>query len=171
MTSRDFRPAVRTALMATAFAAVAASPAAGEYLYRHVMTGIAQAPAPKPPAQCALPWGGALESGGSVDAFQTGSVPYGATCASEVRFCDDGVLSGSFANQACAPEAPPSCPTRSVYWSVGTYTCSGTAPQRDSGWSVTVSSPSSHDIRGSASFVCNNGTWKQVGSSTCRMHY
>ena len=47
---------------------------------------------------CAVPWGGKIEHGQSVTAYQNASPP----CISETRTCNGGALSGSFTNQACA---------------------------------------------------------------------
>lgn len=52
-----------------------------------------------PPADCALPWGGTLTHGDDVDAWNLSS-SCGA-CASQNRACDNGTLSGTYANQTC----------------------------------------------------------------------
>jgi hypothetical protein len=46
---------------------------------------------------------------GSVRAYQNSSVPSGQTCMSEVRACDDGKLSGSYAYASCQVAAPIAC--------------------------------------------------------------
>ncbi|QXP84222.1 trypsin-like peptidase domain-containing protein [Methylococcus sp. ANG] len=53
-----------------------------------------------PGAACTLPWGGTLEDGQSVTAYQIDSA---VNCASvaEVRACLEGTLSGSFGYQTC----------------------------------------------------------------------
>ncbi|BBL77063.1 hypothetical protein [Methylomagnum ishizawai] len=55
------------------------------------------------PKACALPWGDILPSGESVTAYQSAT---SADCESaantETRICDNGTLSGSFANQSCS---------------------------------------------------------------------
>ena len=58
---------------------------------------------------CTLPWGGELDDGDDVTAYQTGSVPFESTCVSETRTCGDGTLSGSYGFQSCAPQAPTNC--------------------------------------------------------------
>ena len=63
--------------------------------------------APAPPAACALPWGGSIASGASVTAYATSSVPCGGQCLSQVRTCNDGVLSGTYANSSCSAQACP----------------------------------------------------------------
>ena len=59
------------------------------------------------PSNCALPWGGTLNHGSSVTAYQASTVPYGSSCVSESRSCANGVLSGSYTNQSCA--VGPTC--------------------------------------------------------------
>jgi hypothetical protein len=53
--------------------------------------------------------GRTIASGESVTAYLNSSANAGATCESQNRTCNDGVLSGSFAYGACAVEAPKSC--------------------------------------------------------------
>ncbi|TVR01703.1 MAG: BspA family leucine-rich repeat surface protein [Deltaproteobacteria bacterium] len=68
-------------------------------------------PEPEPPiapASCVLPWGGTLPHGESVTAWQEAAACNGE-CLSEERFCDDGVLSGSFRNETCTELAVGAC--------------------------------------------------------------
>jgi hypothetical protein len=60
---------------------------------------------------CNTPWGSTVNSGSSVTAFSATTVPYGSSCSSiqEIRFCNDGVLSGSFINESCSVSAPANC--------------------------------------------------------------
>jgi hypothetical protein len=60
------------------------------------------------PAGCTFN-GTSIASGASVTAYAAASVPFGASCASEQRTCNDGALSGSFAFSACTAAAPASC--------------------------------------------------------------
>lgn len=53
---------------------------------------------------CTLPWGGKLDSGQSVTAYQAAT---SVACVAETRVCSEGVLSGSFGFSACA--APLAC--------------------------------------------------------------
>lgn len=55
--------------------------------------------------------GQTIASGQSVTAYATSSVPSGQTCASEVRTCQAGVLSGSYVNPICVvnPAVGASC--------------------------------------------------------------
>ena len=62
-----------------------------------------------PPGECPLPWGGTIAHEGIVTAYQTVSVPFGQTCASEDRRCDNGNLGGSFLNKTCTVEPPNAC--------------------------------------------------------------
>mgnify|MGYP001484223977 CR=1 FL=1 len=65
------------------------------------------------PAACALPWGGDLAHGQTVDAFASATVPYGQECVAETRSCMDGVLSGSAPEQSCTVR-PQECSTTTV---------------------------------------------------------
>lgn len=67
-----------------------------------------QSCAPQAPAACTLPWGGTLAHGSSVTAYQTASVPYGSSCISQSRACNNGTLSGSYTHQGCTVAPPPS---------------------------------------------------------------
>ncbi|WP_370525913.1 trypsin-like peptidase domain-containing protein [Methylococcus sp. BF19-07] len=61
-------------------------------------------------ASCPLPWGGSLEDGQSVTAYQIDSA---VTCPSvaEVRRCSDGTLSGSYEHQSCTSSVDPASMT------------------------------------------------------------
>jgi len=63
-----------------------------------------------PAASCTLPFGGSLNSGQSIDAYQASSVPNGSTCVSEIRNCSNGNLSGSFVHGSCSVSAPTPVP-------------------------------------------------------------
>ena len=52
-------------------------------------------------AGCALPWGGVINHGQSVTAYQSPGENCGPTCVSETRTCSNGVLSGSYQYRAC----------------------------------------------------------------------
>jgi len=63
-----------------------------------------------PPVTCALPWGGTINVGQSVTAYQTLTVANGQVCTSETRTCQsNGTLSGSFTYQNCTVTPPNSC--------------------------------------------------------------
>jgi hypothetical protein len=53
--------------------------------------------------------GQTVPHGLGVTAFQTASVPFGQSCASEVRTCNNGWLSGSYTVSACAVTPPSMC--------------------------------------------------------------
>ena len=54
------------------------------------------------PSSCTLPWGGTIRDGESVTAYQSASVPCGSSCRSQLRTCNDGTLSGSYAHRSCS---------------------------------------------------------------------
>lgn len=58
---------------------------------------------------CSLPWGGSIAHGEQRTAYQASSVPFGGTCVSEERVCNDGSLSGSYSRSSCAVTAPRTC--------------------------------------------------------------
>jgi len=60
------------------------------------------------PASCLFN-GQTIANGQSVSAFVTSTVAYGASCQSEQRTCNNGVLSGSAAYAACSIDQPASC--------------------------------------------------------------
>jgi hypothetical protein len=60
------------------------------------------------PQSCDLPWGGTLASGQSVEAYQSASSD-NCDAAKETRACDNGTLSGSYANASCVSTAPQAC--------------------------------------------------------------
>lgn len=62
-----------------------------------------------PGIACAAPWGGTIDSGAEVIAFENATVPFGNVCNGETRICDEGSLSGSFTNQTCTVATSSSC--------------------------------------------------------------
>jgi hypothetical protein len=50
---------------------------------------------------CALPWGGTIDDGDEVTAYEGSRSPCDDECRSEVRACHDGVLYGSFEHAEC----------------------------------------------------------------------
>ena len=50
-----------------------------------------------------------VEHGNSVTAYQSSSVPFGSSCSSQLRTCNDGSLSGSYTNASCSVSAAASC--------------------------------------------------------------
>jgi len=103
----------------------------------------------QPSDNCTTPWGATVVNGSSVTAFNTATVPFGATCVSEVRACTSGILSGSFAFASCTAQT-----TRNISVSVtapGTGTvsnitvsgtgaaCAGTVCEVPVSWTGTLS--------------------------------
>lgn len=72
-------------------------------------------------AQCTLPWGGTINHGQSVTAFQASSVACGSSCSSQIRSCNNGVLSGTFSAQTCTVQ--PCCTWQSYSCNCVTSTC------------------------------------------------
>lgn len=60
------------------------------------------------PASCTFN-GQSIPHGSSVQAFQSSSVPFGQTCRSETRSCNNGVLSGSLTAGNCQILGPAAC--------------------------------------------------------------
>ena len=58
-------------------------------------------------ADCAAPWGGAVEHGQSIRAFES-DTPTGP-CNAQFRRCNDGTLTGSFAFATCTPSCNSPC--------------------------------------------------------------
>ena len=51
----------------------------------------------------------AIITGQSITAYQNSNVPFGETCVSEIRSCDNSLLSGSYSFSSCAVAGPASC--------------------------------------------------------------
>jgi peptidoglycan hydrolase-like protein with peptidoglycan-binding domain len=67
-------------------------------------------PATTQTAPQACTWNGqSVTSGSSVTAYQSSSVAFGQTCVSETRGCQNGALSGSYANSSCTIASPQPC--------------------------------------------------------------
>lgn len=60
------------------------------------------------PASCSLPWGGSIAHGGSATAYAASTVPYGSSCTSQTRTCNNGSLSGSYSYSSCSVQPAPS---------------------------------------------------------------
>jgi Thrombospondin type 1 domain len=90
---------------------------------------------------CALPWGGSLPEGGSVDAHQASQVACGQSCATQVRTCTQGVLSGSFTERTCVAQ---SC---GYTWSTGAWgACSSSCGEGTQSRSVRCKSPDGRNV-------------------------
>ena len=76
-----------------------------------------------PPLDC-----NGIADGTTVTRYQAATVPYGHTCASETRTCNDGALSGSYTFESCTVESAPAQIVTNITFNneVKTYTiCSG----------------------------------------------
>ncbi len=60
------------------------------------------------PASCMFN-GQQIAHGQSVTAYESSSVPFGASCAMQARLCSNGALSGAFTFSSCSIGAPASC--------------------------------------------------------------
>ncbi len=83
----------------------------------------------------------------SVIAYQSSSVPYGSTCTSESRICNNGELSGSFSYATCDVNAPSACLFN------GQTVAHGNTVKAYQGSSVAFGSTCVSEDR-----TCNNGT-------------
>jgi len=52
---------------------------------------------------CTQPWGGTMGDGQSITAYLTANPAVGQDCSAETRTCNNGTLSGSHSQRACAP--------------------------------------------------------------------
>ncbi|OHB19177.1 MAG: hypothetical protein A2854_00715, partial [Parcubacteria group bacterium RIFCSPHIGHO2_01_FULL_56_18] len=72
-----------------------------------LITAIAPPPPPPPPSPSSCTFDGqTVESGASVIAYQSASVPSGSICVSEQRTCTNGMLSGSYSSSSCEVQPP-----------------------------------------------------------------
>ncbi len=91
--------------------------------------------------------GQSIAHGTSVTAYLASSVAYGATCSSQTRTCNNGVLSGTYGFASCSAGNPASC------------TFNGqTVPHGNSIIAFLASSVPAGTSCQSQSRVCNNGT-------------
>ncbi|MDO9048828.1 MAG: hypothetical protein Q7U66_14005 [Methylobacter sp.] len=76
---------------------------------------------------CTTPWNTTVASGGSTTAYLTSSVLSPSTCTSELRFCNDGVLAGTYTNQSCTviPTYSITVAAANGSGSVSASTCNG----------------------------------------------
>ena len=59
----------------------------------------------EPPENCTLPWGGTINHGDSITAYQTSSVACGESCESQIRTCNNGTLSGTYSKESCTAQS------------------------------------------------------------------
>jgi hypothetical protein len=62
-----------------------------------------------PAAACNLPGGGSIVHGASAVAYKNVLEPYGGACQPQTRSCNDGSLSGSYANDSCSVQTGSPC--------------------------------------------------------------
>ncbi len=76
---------------------------------------------------CTTPWNATVASGGSTTAYLASSVLSPSTCTSELRFCNDGVLAGTYTNQSCTviPTYAITVAAANSSGSVSSSTCNG----------------------------------------------
>lgn len=72
----------------------------------------------QPPASCTDWYGNVIPHGSSGTAYAASSVPYGQSCASERRTCNNGTFTGSYGFPSCTVQPPASCSIH-VYWGYG----------------------------------------------------
>ncbi len=128
---------------------------------------------------CTTPWSTSVVSGGSATAYLASSVLSPSTCTSQLRFCNDGVLAGTYTNQSCSV-----IPTYAI--TVTAASGSGTASSTCNGGScsglvagtytvattLTLGGGSTNSCSGSYTISANKAitaTKGSGGSSTCTM--
>ena len=101
---------------------------------------------------CSVPaslWWGTIHHGQSVTWYQSASVPYGQTCQSEARICNNGTLEWSYTYPSCQTEQPTWC-TLPWWWT----TWNGAIVT-----AYTTASATCPTACTSATATCNNGEW------------
>jgi len=140
-----------------------------------VLSGSYQAQSCSPQGcTCSAPWGGTLNAGQSVTAYQATSVACNQSCVQETRTCgSNGVLSGSYTNPNCGLVCT-GCISQTLSWSqsqtawkgnsrtAASYQCSATVTAGAHGASRTLTA-SGTTRTGSAAAQCNDGTWQLTG--------
>ncbi len=53
--------------------------------------------------------GNSIANGTSITTYQSSTVPFGQSCQSELRLCNNGALSGTYLFQSCSEAEPTSC--------------------------------------------------------------
>jgi hypothetical protein len=88
-----------------------------------------------------------IQSGSTITAYQSSSVPFGSVCSSEQRGCNSGVLGGSFEFATCTSEAAATCLFNGVSIAHGNTTAAFLESSVPAGFTCT------QEIRS-----CDNGT-------------
>jgi len=119
------------------------------------------------PVDCPLPWGGDIPHNDDVTAYQTASVPFGNSCVSENRECDNGDLSGSYEYENCTVDGQDNTPdafsfTDQTGVALNTQISSNTINITG----ITGSVPVSISGSGGPEFRIDGGSWVTNGSIT-----
>ncbi|MBA4130683.1 MAG: hypothetical protein C0519_04585 [Hyphomicrobium sp.] len=117
-------------------------------------------------SQCNVAPFGVVNDNASVTGYSSATVACGGSCAAvaETRTCNNGTLSGTFANASCSVTACAGCATRPESWTVGANSCTGTTPALTHGGSISVTD--STGTTGAVTMTCTDGTLAQSGG-TC----
>lgn len=121
-----------------------------------------------PPSNASCNFNGVtIAHGGSVTAYASSSVPYGQSCQSQTRTCNNGNLSGSYGASSCSPQAAAACQYGggTLAWGVNNA-CSvyAGALTLNSGGSRSFSSTSGTG-QGSVAFSCTNGAFEMISQN------
>ncbi len=112
---------------------------------------------------CPLPWGGGIEHGEYVVAYEHESTECGDGCPSETRECYYGELSGSYQYASCT-ELCGGCPARHLVW--GDYDCEASFSAANHGAEVSRTN-ALHGRTGSATYLCDDSRWELQPGSSC----
>lgn len=123
-----------------------------------------------------------IESGNTITAYASSSVPYDESCVSETRTCVDGELSGSYGYPTCTADIPVgtlratppivrSGETTTIRWSsTGADSCTVTG--NGDSWSGTSGDETTSQIRGQVIYTLNcdgGGTSMEPVTTTIRL--
>lgn len=121
-------------------------------------------------SQCNVAPFGVINDNASVTGYSSATVACGGSCAAvaETRTCNNGTLSGTFANASCSAPCA-SCPAVSVPWVAGGRNCADT-PTAGAHGVVRALTDSTAAVApngtGTATATCDDGTWN-VTSPVC----
>lgn len=117
-------------------------------------------------SQCNVAPFGVVNDNASVTAYSAATVACGGSCAavSQTRTCNNGTLSGTYANASCSVTACAGCGARAESWTVGANSCDGSTPALAHNGSTTVTDATG--TTGDVTMTCTNGVLAQSGA-TC----
>ena len=95
------------------------------------------------------------------DGQTAGLVASGAYTGTATALCSNGYWTTTGASTC----TPPPCPASTLQWQVGSSYCQGAVAAATNG--ITRTTASNNANPGSASFMCNNGTWGAPFTATC----